>query len=75
MASFCSQCVAMRLLKDGWTVTPSLTFGEQIQWRSPGGISGPRFVSASIDDPPDAVIMYHDNFDAQRSEGETDGSV
>jgi len=53
---------ALALLENGWTVR---LVRNQIEWRSPRGISGHHCVSSSLDDPPQAAIndaIQHEDY-------------
>jgi hypothetical protein len=46
---------AVQMLEAGWTVR-RIEFSDDIEWRSPEGISGSDFRSESLDRPPLAAV-------------------
>lgn len=46
---------ALQMLNAGWTVRYSEAM-DDIEWRSPRGISGSEFHSSSLDKPPEAAV-------------------
>ena len=60
---------ALALLENGWTVRE---VQGQVEWRSPRGISGMAYISAGLDDPPDAAIedaLNHQDYYAGKVKG------
>lgn len=72
-----SQDKAVQMLESGWTVKYS-RLHDAIQWRSPSGISGSEFLSASLDHPPTEAVEHakinHHIVDRPRAPKPKDGS-